>query len=457
MTDLLAIGTRKGLWLARSDDDRRTWKVDGPHLLAQEVAAVGVDTRGDRPRVLAGIMYGHWGPSVMRSDDLGATWEETDHGAIRFPEDTGAALERVWQLRPDSADRPGVVWAGCEPHSLWRSTDGGSQLRAGPRALRPPAPADLAARRRGWRGAHRAARPGVRPGHDRHEHRRRLRQRGRRHEVGAAQPGHRRRVSCPSRRRSTGSACTRSRSTPRGPTGCTRRTTAGCTAPTTPAARWSSIAGGLPADFGFPIVSSPRTPGTAWVIPLVADMQRVPPDGRLRVHRTRDAGETWTELGGGALPDGAWTSVLRDAFCVDEGDPTGIYFGTRDGCVYASADEGETLHARGRPPARRPDRQGGEAAVSVEVVLPGSLADLAGGNKHVAGRRRRVGATLASVLDGLAEGRPLLDRRIRDETGQLRRFVNVYVDGDDVRFDNGVGTTVRDGAVVQVLPSVAGG
>ena len=94
--------------------------------------------------------------------------------------------------------------------------------------------------------------------------------------------------------------------------------------------------------------------------------------------------------------------------------------------------------------------------MSVEVVLPGFLADLAGGNKHVqidVGE----GGTLASVLDGLAEGRPLLDRRIRDETGQLRRFVNVYVDGDDVRFEKGVATTVRDGAVVQVLPSVAGG
>jgi molybdopterin converting factor small subunit len=94
--------------------------------------------------------------------------------------------------------------------------------------------------------------------------------------------------------------------------------------------------------------------------------------------------------------------------------------------------------------------------VTVEVVLPGSLADLAGGTKHI---EVDVGesATLASVLDGLAEGRPLLDRRIRDETGQLRRFVNVYVDGDDVRFEQGVATTVKDGAVVQVLPSVAGG
>ena len=89
-------------------------------------------------------------------------------------------------------------------------------------------------------------------------------------------------------------------------------------------------------------------------------------------------------------------------------------------------------------------------------MLPGFLADLAGGEKHV---KVDVGEdhTLSAVLDLLAEGRPLLDRRIRDETGALRRFVNVYVDGEDVRFDQGVRTPVEDGAVVQVLPSVAGG
>jgi molybdopterin converting factor small subunit len=94
--------------------------------------------------------------------------------------------------------------------------------------------------------------------------------------------------------------------------------------------------------------------------------------------------------------------------------------------------------------------------VTVQVVLPGSLADLAGGTRHV-DVDVDVPATLSSVLDGLAVGRPLLDRRIRDETGQLRRFVNIYVDGEDVRFDGGVATAVRDGAVVQVLPSIAGG
>ena len=94
--------------------------------------------------------------------------------------------------------------------------------------------------------------------------------------------------------------------------------------------------------------------------------------------------------------------------------------------------------------------------MSVEVVLPGFLANLAGGQKHV---QVEVGdgGTLAAVLDRLADGRPMLDRRIRDETGALRRFVNVYVDGEDVRFDQGVRTPVEDGAVVHVMPSVAGG
>jgi hypothetical protein len=105
---------------------------------------------------------------------------------------------------------------------------------------------------------------------------------------------------------------------------------------------WRSIAGGLPADFGFPVVASPRTAGTAWVVPLVADMERLPPGGRLRVHRTRDGGGSWTELGAG-LPDASWAAVMRDAACSDEGDPTGVYVGTRDGCVYASADEGDSF------------------------------------------------------------------------------------------------------------------
>ena len=93
--------------------------------------------------------------------------------------------------------------------------------------------------------------------------------------------------------------------------------------------------------------------------------------------------------------------------------------------------------------------------MSVQVVLPGALADLAGGARHL--DVDVAGGTLGDLLDDLATRHPLLGRRIRDEQGQLRRFVNVYVDGDDVRFESGLGTALRDGAVVQVLPSVAGG
>jgi molybdopterin converting factor small subunit len=93
--------------------------------------------------------------------------------------------------------------------------------------------------------------------------------------------------------------------------------------------------------------------------------------------------------------------------------------------------------------------------VSVEVLLPGVLADLAGGQRRL--EVDPVSATVAGLLDALAGRHPVLERRIRDEAGALRRFVNVYVDGDDVRFAAGVDTAVPDGAVVHVLPSVAGG
>ena len=89
------------------------------------------------------------------------------------------------------------------------------------------------------------------------------------------------------------------------------------------------------------------------------------------------------------------------------------------------------------------------------MLLPGALADLAGGSRRL--RVDPADGTLAGLLDELAATHPVLERRIRDEAGAVRRFVNVYVDGDDVRFAAGLATPVPDGAEVQVLPSVAGG
>jgi photosystem II stability/assembly factor-like uncharacterized protein len=104
---------------------------------------------------------------------------------------------------------------------------------------------------------------------------------------------------------------------------------------------WNSIAGGLPSDFGFPMVAHPHRPGVIYNFPLEADMRRFPVDAKCRVYRSEDAGETWQALSDGLPTEPFYPSVLRDAMCVDNADVAGVYFGTRDGEVYASRDEGE--------------------------------------------------------------------------------------------------------------------
>src|SRR6266487_4210357 len=124
---VLLIGTKKGLWIGRSDAARQKWTLDGPvpEFEMQGVYAVGVDTRGVRPRVFAGGTSEHWGPAVFHSDDLGRTWAEPPEGSIGFPKEAEASLERVWQIQPAPPGQPGVVYAGSEPSALWKSTDGG--------------------------------------------------------------------------------------------------------------------------------------------------------------------------------------------------------------------------------------------------------------------------------------------------------------------------------------------
>ncbi|MBA3280469.1 MAG: exo-alpha-sialidase, partial [Geodermatophilaceae bacterium] len=126
---MVLIGTRKGLWTATSDDDRQSWTVRGPDLGLNEVAACAIDTRGATPRLFAGASSSHWGPAMSYSDDLGATWTEPDPAPISFPQETEAALARVWQIMPGPADQPDLVWAGTEPSALWRSEDRGVSFR----------------------------------------------------------------------------------------------------------------------------------------------------------------------------------------------------------------------------------------------------------------------------------------------------------------------------------------
>lgn len=342
MTELLAIGTQKGLFLATSNDDRQSWHVSSAHFPGQAVYAAAFDTRGPAPRLLAGVHSSHFGPSVAVSDDLGESWQEPDTAPLAFPSDAGAAVERVWQIVPAGPGEPGVVYAGTQPSALWRSEDGGQTYELvrglwdhphrpdwgagfGGQAVHTilPHPADperiLVAMSTGgvyrtsdggrsWAPAnqgikayflpdpwpefgqcvHKVARDGADPDHY------------------YAQNHH----------------------------GVYRSTDGGDS--------WQSIADTLPTDFGFAMVAHPSRGGTVWNFPLASDGERHPVDLTCQVFRSTDAGGTWQSLHSG-LPDGRYYPVvLRDAMCADNAAPAGVYFGTRAGDVFASRDEGET-------------------------------------------------------------------------------------------------------------------
>ena len=340
-TNVVLAGTRKGLWIGKSDEGRQDWSWTGPHFPMEEVYSAMIDTRGATPRILAGASSSWLGPQVWRSDDLGETWQETPGGAVKFPEDAGAAVARVWQLQP-GVD-PGVVWAGTEPGAVFRSIDGGETFEL-ERALwdhphraewnagfggqafhtllpHPTEPQSLlAAISTG--GVYRTADDGASwaPANQ-----------GIKAEFF---PGER---SFPE----FGQCVHKVSRNPGAPDRLYLQNHGGVYRSDNGGDSWDYIADGLPAEFGFPIIADPHDPDTAYVFPLVDATGRWPVDGHASVWRTRDAGETWESLGKG-LPDQFFVAVMRDAMCHDGMDPLGLYLGGRNGSVYATSDAGDS-------------------------------------------------------------------------------------------------------------------
>ncbi|MCB5906259.1 WD40/YVTN/BNR-like repeat-containing protein [Streptomyces pinistramenti] len=341
MTDvLLAVGTRKGLFVGRRRG--RDWELSGPHFPAQAVYSLGIDTRRAAPRLLAGADSPHWGPSVFHSDDLGESWQEPARPAVTYPEYTGTSLERVWQLHPAGPAAPDVIYAGTEPGGLFRSDDGGETFAMVRSLWDHPS-------RKHWMpgGGGLAVHTVITDPRDADAVTVAVSAAGvfRSTDGGATwDPSNNgvKAVFLPDQHPEFGQCVHKIAQDPvdrdrlylQNHWGVYRSDDAGV--------RWTDIGAGLPSDFGFAVAAHPRAANTAYLCPITADMDRVPAGHRCRVYRTSDAGADWEPLSHGLPEEDHYGTVLRDALCVDDSDPAGVYFGNRNGEVYASADDGDS-------------------------------------------------------------------------------------------------------------------
>jgi hypothetical protein len=115
---------------------------------------------------------------------------------------------------------------------------------------------------------------------------------------------------------------------------------------------WTDVANGVPSDFGFAIAAHPRNPEQAWIVPIESDEFRCTPEGNLRVYATRNGGRQWEAMTNGLPQSEAFETVLRDGMAADSLEPAGVFFGTRSGKLFGSADEGRSWMsiADGLPP-----------------------------------------------------------------------------------------------------------
>ena len=343
------VGTRKGAFLLTSDGRRRKWRVDGPHFAGWEMFHLkGSPVNPDR--LYASQSTSWFGQLVQRSDDGGATWEPVSNefayegvaGTHQWYDGTPHPWEfaRVWHLEP-SLHEADTVWAGVEDAALFRSTDCGKSW------------SEVSGLRRHGSGPHWQPGAGGLCLHTIVEHPAdpkrmfvAISSAGafRTDDAGASwRPINRGLVSeqIPDPTAEVGHCVHRIAMHPSRPNvlfmqkhwDVMRSDDAGDT--------WHEVSGDLPSDFGFPIEVLAHEPDTIYVVPITSDSQHFPPDGKLRVYRSRTGGNEWEALTKGLPQQHCYVNVLRDAMAVDALEPGGVYFGTTGGQVYASPDGGD--------------------------------------------------------------------------------------------------------------------
>ena len=329
--------------------------MQGPHFLGQVVNHAVLDPRDGRT-LLAAVKAGHLGPTVFRSQDRGATWEEavTPPAFTKAPPgETGESVAHVFWLAPGHAKEPGRWYAGTSPQGLFSSDDAGRSWQGLDGFNANPD-------RRKWIGGAQDAPPdggtlhsiNVDPNNARHLY------------VGCSTGG----VFESRDRGATWTPLNRGCAAdflpdPDAPYGhdphCLRvhpvsgdvfqQNHCGVYRLDRVRARWDRIGANMPVeigDIGFPLVLHPRDPNTLWTFPMDGRTvwPRVPIEGKPAVYGTRDAGATWKRLDQGLPAAQAWFTVKRQAMAADTLKPAGVYFGTTGGEVWASFNEGKQWH-----------------------------------------------------------------------------------------------------------------
>ena len=341
-------GTRKGAFVLTSDGRRDRWEVSGPHFAGWEVYHVS-GSPADPDRLYASQSSSWSGQVIQRSDDGGATWEPMGNqfaydgtpGTHQWYDGTPHPWEfaRVWHLEL-SLDDPDVVYAGVEDAGLFRSDDGGRNWQELP-ALRghdsgpswqpggmylhtilldSSAPGRMFAAisaagafrsddaGQSWRPINRGLQSEGIPDPD-------------------AEVGH---------------CVHRLAMHPDRPQVLFMQKHWDVMRSDDGGESWHEVSGNLPTDFGFPIDVHAHEPDTVYVVPITSDAEHYPPEGKLRVYRSRTGGGDWEPLTRGLPQQHCYVNVLRDAMAVDALDSCGIYFGTTGGQVYVSPDSGDS-------------------------------------------------------------------------------------------------------------------
>jgi photosystem II stability/assembly factor-like uncharacterized protein len=332
---LLLVGTKKGAFILESGSDRSAWTVRGPSCEGYPIQDISRDPSTGSLYAGGGSIW--YGPTVFRSDDLGATWSQSSAGLTYG--DEAPKISAVWNVTAAH----GALYAGVGPAGLFRSDDEGRtwshiegltnhptrsswQPGAGGLILHSivPHPADPA---RMWVAISAVGTFETR-------------------DSGATWEPRNQGVRAdfmPEPAPVTGQCVHKLVMAAGDPERLYQQNHCGVYRTEDGGQHWTEITGELPSEFGFPMVTHPRDPLTAWVIPLTPpDQGRYMPDGAAAVWRTQDGGDSWTRTDRGLPQRDAYLGVLREAMARDDLDPVGVYFGTSTGQLYGSSDGGES-------------------------------------------------------------------------------------------------------------------